>query len=1087
MLPSTSSSHAFRAILLLPLAVAAAAQAPSVAAAVAVEDLRCEYLNNPLGIDATAPRLSWIVQSEKRGDKQTAYQVLASSSPEKLAHDQGDLWDSGQVNSDQSIQLPYAGKPLAAQTPVWWKVRVWDRDGAPSAWSDPAHWSMGLLTPADWKGAQWIGLESGGEAVPFTGANWIWFPEGEPAKAVDPRATRFFRHSVDLPQDRAIAKATLRFTGDNHALVFVNGKSAGKHDSHATAAQVDVTAMLHGGENVVAASVANDGAAPNPAGFVAKLEVEFDRGEPLAVSTDATWKTTDQQPSNWMDPAFDDAAWKPAKQLGALGAPPWNQVALNQERRLPARYLRKRFALDKDVRRATVSFSGLGVSELYVNGKRIGDAVLSPGMTEYPKRVLYVTYDVTDHLRRGDNALGVILGNGRYYSPRSEAFVGMKSYGYPKLLLNLSVEHNDGSVTHVVSDPSWKLSIDGPIVANNEYDGEEYDAQKEFGDWSAAAFDDSTWRAVEPAPAPGGQVRAQMIDPIRVTETLKPKSVAEVRPGVFVFDMGQNLVGWCRIKVAGSAGQQVVLRHAETLQPDGNLYMANLRAAKVTDVYSLRGGGTEIWEPRFTYHGFRFVEVTGFPGKPTLESIEGRVVHDEVRRTGRFACSKDLINQIFSNVVWGVRGNYRSVPTDCPQRDERQGWMGDRGEESRGEMYIYDNAALLSKWVQDMADSQKDTGSVPDVCPAHWPFYTDNVTWPSSTVLVPNSLYRQFGDSQIVARHYDSAKRWVDYMLTFVKDGITERDQYGDWCVPPEDPHLIHSKDPARQTSKPLLATAYLYYDLRVMQRFATMLGKTEDAARFAKTADDMKHAFNDKFFDAKAGQYDNGSQTSCVLPLAFGLAPDGQRQRVFEHLIHKIIDETHGHIGTGLIGGQFLNRVLSDNGRCDVAYTIATQTEYPSWGYMIAKGATTVWELWNGDTADPAMNSGNHVMLVGDFVPWVFEYLAGIRPDEQRPGFKHIIMRPQPVGDLQWVKCSLRSPYGVVKSEWQKNGREFAWQIVVPPNAEATVYVPAASADRVTEGGQPLAQANGVKLQGVEDGAVVLQIGSGDYKFQAR
>jgi alpha-L-rhamnosidase len=544
--------------------------------------------------------------------------------------------------------------------------------------------------------------------------------------------------------------------------------------------------------------------------------------------------------------------------------------------------------------------------------------------------------------------------------------------------------------------------------------------------------------------------------------------------------------------VRGKAGDAVKLVHAETLLPDGGLYLANIRGARVTDIYSLRGevageqGAVEEWEPRFTYHGFRYVEVTGWPGRLTIDDIDGRVVHDDVERAGEFATSNELLNQIYNNVVWGTRGNYRSFPTDCPQRDERQGWLGDRGEISRGEMYIYDNAAFYAKWVQDIGDSTKENGSVPDVCPAHWPIYSDNVTWPSTTVLLPNSLYRQFGDAEVVARHYDDAKRWIDYMQTFVRaeDGLIERDQYGDWCVPPEDPKLIHSQDPARQTNKALLATSYLYYDLTIMQRFARMLGKDADAAEFAKRAEALKTAFNAKFLDRERGQYDNGSQTSCVLPLAFGMVPDDMREKVFARLVDKITKETNNHIGTGLIGGQYLNRVLAAGGRSDLAYTIATQTDYPSWGYMVDQGATTIWELWNGDTADPAMNSHNHVMLVGDYVLWLYESLAGIRPDEAAPGFKHIVMRPDAVAGLDWVTASYRSPYGLIKSAWQREGERFSWQVRVPVGATATAFVPADDAARVTEGGKPLAEAAGIELVGAAESRVELRLGSGEYEF---
>jgi alpha-L-rhamnosidase len=480
------------------------------------------------------------------------------------------------------------------------------------------------------------------------------------------------------------------------------------------------------------------------------------------------------------------------------------------------------------------------------------------------------------------------------------------------------------------------------------------------------------------------------------------------------------------------------------------------------------------------------VEVKGYPGKPGLSSLEGQVVHDDLQTGGEFACSNPLLNRIYRNIVWGVSGNYRSIPTDCPQRDERQGWLGDRSAECKGETYLFDTAALYAKWLQDMADAQKASGSVSDVCPAYWPIYSDNVTWPSSTVIIPGALREQFADEGIIASHYDSAKKWMDYMGGFIRDGIIARDSYGDWCVPPEDPKLIHSNDPKRKTDKALLATTYFYHDAQLMARYATLLGKAEDARQFTELAEKLKAAFNAKFFRADTGQYDNGSQTSCVLPLAFGLVPEGERGRVFDHLVSKITDETQGHIGTGLIGGQWLMRVLTAGGRADLAYTIASQKTYPSWGYMVEQGATTIWELWNGDTADPAMNSGNHVMLVGDLGIWLYENLAGIKPDPEQPGFKHIIMRPEPVGDLQFVKASHRSPYGLIASDWQKQNGVFRWSITVPVNTTAIVYVPAKTAESVTESGKPAAQARGVQFISTEQGRAVFKVGSGQYSFQS-
>jgi alpha-L-rhamnosidase len=898
--------------------------------------LRCEYLVNPQGIDATPPRLFWQLEPASpavHGRRQTAYQVLVAANETDLRHDQGDLWDSGKVMSDESVQITYSGKPLNSQQACGWKVRVWDENDRVSAWSQPAHWTMGLLQPDDWKG-QWIGFD-------------------EPA----------------------------------------------------------------GGQT---------------------------RNLPGAVADES------------------EARW------------------------LAARWLRKEFPLSRTVKRATVYFSGLGLSELYLNGRKVGEDVLSPGLTDYDKRVFYVTHDVTGLVRAGRNAVGVILGNGRFYAPRVRIPTRTRSFGFPKLLLQLEVEYTDGTRDVIVSDASWKLTTAGPIQANNEYDGEEYDARREMPGWANAGFDDSAWSSAQVVSAPGGKLAAQMIEPIRVTGTLKPVALTEPSPGVFIFDLGQNMVGWCRLEVRGPAGTRVRLRHAETLKPDGTLYLDNIRGAKVTDIYTLKGKGLEVYEPRFTYHGFRYVEVTGFPGKPALAALEGRVVNDDLAGAGEFSCSQPLINHIYRNILWGVRGNYRSIVTDCPQRDERQGWLGDRSAESKGEAYLFDIAALYGKWTQDMADSQRPSGSICDVCPAYWPMYNDDVTWPSSAVIIPGALLDQYADTGVVARMYPSMVKWVDHMSGFIKDGIIAKDNYGDWCVPPSDPKVIHSKEPALQTAPEILATTYFYHCLKLMAHYATVLDKSADAQRFDQLAEQLKTALNGKFYNQQAGYYGNGSQTACVLPLAFDLVPEAGRGRVFQHLVEKITQETKGHIGTGLVGGQWLNRVLTEGGRVDLVYGFATNTAYPSWGYMVDKGATTVWELWNGDTADPAMNSGNHVMLVGDFLIWLYEDLAGIQSDPAQPGFKHILLRPQPVGDLKWVKTSLRSLHGLIRSDWKIEGGTLQWKITVPPNTTATVNVPTTDPALVKEGGRQAGTAAGVKFLRRTEAEAVYEVQSGTYEFRS-
>jgi alpha-L-rhamnosidase len=1052
----------------------------------AIVRLRCEGLTNPLGIDATTPRLSWILESDAQGQRQTAYQILVASSLDLLAKDMGDQWDSKKVMSGQSIQIPYAGTALESARPYYWKVRVWDRKGKASDWSPAGSWSMGLLRPEEWKG-KWIGLDGVDKTYHLTNAQWIWYPEGDPAKGI-PFVTRYFRRTIDVPAGRPVKVAMLYATADDSADFYINGVLAYTSKSHRVLSEVDVKGLLRSGKNLLAvvARNADVGIGPNPAGVVGALEIQYDDGGTQHIPTDATWKTTAAEVKGWQTPEFDDAMWVAAKDLGTVGMAPWGKKHGREDMRLPARWLRKEFSSGKAVKRATVFMSGLGLSELYINGKKIGDHVLSPALSEYPVRVFYVTHDVTDALVNGVNALGVILGNGRYFAPRVLEPTTTQTYGYPKLLLQLQIDYADGTSGTIASDESWHLTTDGPIIANNEYDGEEYDATREFPGWSAAGFDEQHWPAAKVVGAPGGALHSQMINPIRVVETLKPVAMTEPRPGVFVFDMGQNMVGWCRIHVKGAAGTTVSLRHAETLKPDGELYLDNIRSAKVTDRYTLKGTGGEVYEPRFTYHGFRFVEVTGFPGRPNLSTIEGRVVNDDVETAGTFTCSNPVINNIYKNIVWGVRGNYRSMPTDCPQRDERQGWLGDRSAESRGESYLFDIEALYSKWLQDMADGQRADGSVSDVCPTYWPLFNDNVTWPSSTVIIPAALLEHYADTATIHEHYASMVKWIDHMSGYIKDGVILKDTYGDWCVPPESPEMIHSKDPLRKTAAGILSTTYFYYDLILMQRYATIVGNLGDARRFEALARGLKDGLNRQFYKDSLGYYDNGSQTSCVLPLAFGMVPDGQQDRVFAHLVNKITGEAKGHIATGLVGGQWLNRVLTERGRADLSYRFATNTTYPSWGYMVERGATTIWELWNGDSADPGMNSGNHVMLVGDLVIWLYENVAGIKPDPDMPGFKRIIMQPTPIRDLNLVSATYKSPLGPVESRWNTGAGRFEWDIRVPVNATALVYVPAQNVKDATVGGMSLRKAPGVKFLRMEGASAVCEVESGAYHFSS-
>ncbi|MDR1813434.1 MAG: glycoside hydrolase family 78 protein [Tannerella sp.] len=816
------------------------------------------------------------------------------------------------------------------------------------------------------------------------------------------------------------------------------------------------------------------------------------KGKSLISRGQCFWKAliiTNKGTSGWSEPQ----SWT----MGLLNASDWQASWTGLDRtfegdvsqgktRISARYFRKEFEThDKQPVRATVYVSGLGLYRLFVNGALVNDAHFAPTMSEYTRTVRYNTYDVTAHVRQGGNALAITLGNGVFYTIRD----WVRHFGFPKMILQLEIDYSDGSRQTIVSDDTWRVTVNGPIIANNWYDGEEYDARRELTGWQQVGYDDSGWFEAEKVQSPGGILKAQMNPGVKVAEEMRPKSITEVKPGMYVLDIGQNIAGWLRIKAKGKRGDKITLRFAETLNPDGTIYTANLRSADCKDIYVLKGGETEIWQPSFVYHGFRYVEVTGFPSKPEPDSFIAIMACDEMESTGSFSTSNETINAIFRNSWWGIRDNYQGVPTDGPARDERWGWLGDRSVGCYGESFIFDNASLYIKCTNDISDTQNDAGAIQDVAPNHYTSHaaTDNMTWPSTWIITADMLYEQYGDMAPISRHYEGMKKWIRYMRDrYMQDGIMPRDNYGDWCVPPEAPELVHSKDPARKTEGAVLGTTYYYRMLFYLQKFARLLGKPEDAEAFAIEAAEVKEAFNSKFLDRETGRYSNNTVTTNLLPLYFGMVPDELRQKVINNIADKIMNENGGHITTGLIGSQWLMRGLTDNGRADIAWKLATNRDYPSWGYMIENGATTLWELWNGNTADPAMNSHNHVMLLGDLLLWFYEYLGGIRASE--PGFKRIEMKPLMPDGLDSVSATHHSPYGMIRSAWKKLPEGgLQWEITVPANTSATVYIPADNAKNVTVLGKPLSDVKEVKFLNYENGFTVIRLCSGSYMFETK
>ncbi len=1048
-----------------------------VTSAAEVTKLRCEYLADPLGIDVPMPRLSWIIESERRGDRQTAYQVLVASSEGLLNHDKGDVWDSGKVASDQSIQVEYAGSPLKSRMRCYWKVRVWTMAG--DSWSKPAAWTMGLLKPEDWQ-AKWIGLEPPKDPSLIKVAKWIWFPEGEPVASA-PVGIRYFRRNLTLPDDRIISNAVCQITADNAFELFVNGTKVGQGADFHDLPLLDVTKLLKRGVNSIAVMAANTGDTPTPAGLIAALRVTFAQGEPLVIQTDEQWKVSQERKDGWEKEGFDDSPWSGAKVLGDYGMNPWGVLGAPPDRQtLPARYLRREFPVGNKVARATAYVCGLGFFDLYLNEKKVSDHAMDPVLSDYRKAAHYVTFDVTTYLQQGNNAMGVVLGNGRFFAPRLHSPAETMNYGYPKLFLQTEIVYEDGTSVRIVSDDNWKLTQQGPIRANNEYDGEQYDARMEMEGWNRIGFNDAKWENVQRVNAPGGVFRAQMMEPMRVTQTIKPVAVTQPKPGVYIVDMGQNFYGTFRMKARGPRGTEVHLVSAYSLLPDGTLKTADNRGASASDVYTLKGEGEEVWNPQFKGQGYRHIQVTGFPGTPTAENFEGWVIHTDFTPVGGFWCSNKLVNRIHDNIRWTQRAYIRSAPLE-PDRDERQPWLGDPAKDAESEAFNYHVAAFYTKWMADLRRSQRPDGSIPDLS-MNWEWGT-GVLWPSVVTIIPEWLYDFYGDRTALEENYETIRKWMMFHQKHLEPDYTvSQDQYGDWC---DASTMDKGGISDGITPRPVLSTAYYYNNCRIAARLANQLGKPDDEKLFMELGEKVKAGFNTRFMKAD-GTCTSDTQCAYVLVLKFGLVSPEKKDAMVARLVDDIMVKNKGHLTVGLIGMQWLMQVLTEIGRPDVGYIIATQTTRPSWGYMIEQGATTIWERWDCDTQGSGMNSEALLILAGNLDAWFYQTLGGINNDPAQPAFKQIIIKPMPVGDLTWVKAHHDSLYGRIVSNWKREGRKLTMEVTIPANTTATVFVPAKDATGVTESGKPADKVEGVKFLRMENSAAVYGVGAGTYRFES-
>lgn len=737
----------------------------------------------------------------------------------------------------------------------------------------------------------------------------------------------------------------------------------------------------------------------------------------------------------------------------------------------PAPLLRREFGLPAPIHQARAYVCGLGYYELSLNGRRVGDHVLDPTVTQYDQRARYVTYDVTKHLQTGANVVGVMLGNGWYncHTPEVWHFDKASWRDYPKLLLQLEVTLEDGRQVLICSGPEWKVT-DGPVQFDGLRNGETYDARGEKPGWDAPSYDDSDWRSALVVPGPGGLLQAQTSPPCKVMETLTPVSVTEIRPGVAIYDLGQSIAGWAQLRVSGPAGTEVTLRYAEKLTEDGDIDQRNIDAFVKqgdcqTDRYLLKGEGEEVWEPHFTYHGFQYVQVTGLPGEASLANLRGRVVHTAFESAGSFACSNDLLNRIQECTLWAYRGNFVGIPTDCPHR-EKNGWTGDAQLATETGLLNFDAAAAYRQWLETIVDAQRPSGQLPGIVPSSgWGYNWGNgPAWDNALMLIPWYLYFYTGDQDVLERNYPAMKRYVDFCTTMATDDVVSFG-LGDWCHP----------DRERMTPAALTSTAYYCVDCRIVAEVAKMVGKADEAERYQRLANDVQMAFNDHF-GKDGGLYAGGEQTSQGCALYQGMVEEEDAPAVVERLL-EAIERNDGRLDVGILGAKYVPRALADAGHAELAYALLTRTDYPSWGHWLEQGATTLWEDWRGQA------SRNHIMF-GDISAWMYNYLAGLAPEE--PGFKKILIHPRPVGDLAWVTAEHHSAYGLIRSAWRREDNGFTLEVTIPANTTARVILPPEDLDAAQEGGRPLAEAPGLTALPTGEGLAV-EVGSGSYQFHVR
>ncbi len=1063
--------------------------------------LRCEYLANPLAIDGPQPRLSWVLESAERAQRQRAYRIIVAADPQALLEDRGDLWDSGEVTSRAQMQIPYQGKTLTPGQRAFWKVRVWDETGRSSDSTETAFWQAGLRTTQDWLG-RWIAHpDNPPPALParngFHSAltntsdatQWVVVDLGAKRRFDGIRLcpARPFDWQPDTPgflfpaRFRLEASDDADFTG-MRVLADLNRQDVNSPGTNVATFRLAPAMEARFVRLLVTRLRLRD--ADQHAFALAELQV-LEGGRVLSENASVS-----------SSGSIENAAWSKAFLVDGDMA----SHAGTRPPAEPATVLRKEFTAPAPVRRAMLWATALGAYQLRLNGRSVGDAVLPPEWTDYHQRVQYQAYDVTALVRPGTNVLVATLGDA-WYAGRlgmSDGLIGVlrRVYGTkPWFLTRLEVELENGPRLRIRTDGSWVATRDGPIRSSDLLDGEVFDARRELAGVDQPGFDTGNWAAVESQPLDAfpGHLVAQPNEPIRVIEPVAPIGLTESQPGVFVFDLGQNIAGRCRIQLRGRAGTEVTLRHAEMINEDGTIYVANLRGAPQVDRYILRGDANgETFEPAFTQHGFRYVEVTGLGAPPSKNDLLGLAFNSAAPEVGGFECSDPMLNRLWRNILWTQRANLMSSPTDCPQRDERLGWMGDIQAFSQTAIFNMDMAAFFTKWVQDVRDAQARNGRFPDFAPH--PYVPDvrfsgAPAWADAGVIVPWRCYVNYADRRMLEQHFDAAVRWVEFVRGANPDLLWRQQRgndYNDWL---NGDWVKKEGWPTKGGSVPheVFATAFFAHSTDLLSRMARVLGREAEAAKYGELFDAIRAAFQRAFVQPD-GAIRGDTQAGYALALHFDLLPQALRTNAAQRLAANI-EQYDGHLATGIQSTHRALLELSERGYHELAWQLVTNRTFPSWGYMIENGATTIWERWDGFVKgrgfqDAGMNSFNHWAL-GAVGEWMTRHILGFQPEETHPGWERFTIHPRPGGGVTWARGHYESPRGRIASDWRLTPGEFRLDVIVPANTSAAVHFPTREAARIREGGTTVDRVPGIRHLRTLGDETVMEVASGSYRFQ--